>query len=320
MPAKVADALGLTLTKTIGRCYSMERQVPLVGQIKDAQAVLASFPDKRLKMTILVADIPVSYGMLLSRNFCKELGGEVKMDWSCAHIPIKGVNQKLEPEKKSKYTVSKSEDPRSQILFQESDHGVYYLEMDKEDVQPVIQEPHQLDNKIWTLEFDGSCCSFGSGASVVLISPEGKVHAHSFKLMFENTNNTAEYEALLLGMEQARTMGIKLLHAKGDAELIVKQIRGLYQVKKDKLRHYRDRVYSAILDFSAFSVSYIPREQNSRADSLAVTAALLNPDQPPAFFRQGDYKVEMVFRPKVPDNVQQWQVFNDDTQIAAFLQ
>ncbi|KAH9325233.1 hypothetical protein KI387_005411, partial [Taxus chinensis] len=54
-------------------------------------------------------------------------------------------------------------------------------------------------------------------------------------------------------MEQARTMGIKLLHARGDAELIVKQIRGLYQVKKDKLRHYRDRVYSAILDLSAFS-------------------------------------------------------------------
>ncbi|KAH9317975.1 hypothetical protein KI387_019744, partial [Taxus chinensis] len=49
MPPKVVDALGLTLTKTIGRCHSMERQVPLVGQIKDAQAVLASFPDKRLK-------------------------------------------------------------------------------------------------------------------------------------------------------------------------------------------------------------------------------------------------------------------------------
>ncbi|KAH9308490.1 hypothetical protein KI387_036401, partial [Taxus chinensis] len=103
---------------------------------------------------------------------------------------------KLKPENKSKYIVSKSEDPRSQILFQESDHGVYYLEMDKEEIQPVIQEPHQLDNKVWSLEFDGSYCSFRSGACVVLISPEGKVHVHSFKLMFENTNNTAEYEAM----------------------------------------------------------------------------------------------------------------------------
>ncbi|KAH9311513.1 hypothetical protein KI387_026548, partial [Taxus chinensis] len=76
MPTKVVDALGLTLTKTIKRCYSMERQVPLNRQIKDAQAVLAAFPKKRLKMTILVVDILVSYGMLLSRNFCKELGGE----------------------------------------------------------------------------------------------------------------------------------------------------------------------------------------------------------------------------------------------------
>lgn len=89
MLAVVAKALDLPLTKTFGKCYSMDsKQVPLVGQIKDAQVSLAAFPKKRIKLTILVADIPTSYGMLLSITFCQDLGGEVKMDWSQVITPI----------------------------------------------------------------------------------------------------------------------------------------------------------------------------------------------------------------------------------------
>lgn len=89
MPSTVAKALGLSLTKSFGKCYSMDsKQIPLLGQIKDAQVVLASHLDKRIKLTILIADIATSYGMLLSRTFCRDLGGEIKMDWSQAIIPI----------------------------------------------------------------------------------------------------------------------------------------------------------------------------------------------------------------------------------------
>ncbi|KAH9305668.1 hypothetical protein KI387_010072, partial [Taxus chinensis] len=75
-------------------------------------------------------------------------------------------------------------------------------------------------NGVWTLEFDGSCSSTGSGAGVVLIAPRGKVHPFSFKFQFENTNNTAEYEALILGLSMVKEMGVKNLLAHGDAELI----------------------------------------------------------------------------------------------------
>lgn len=89
MPSIVAKALGLSLTKTFGKYYSMDsKQIPLLGQIKDAQVVLASHPDKRIKLTILIVDIPASYGMLLSHTFCRHLGGEIKMDWSQAKIPV----------------------------------------------------------------------------------------------------------------------------------------------------------------------------------------------------------------------------------------
>ena len=51
------------------------KQVPLVGKIKDVQAILYACPEKRVKVTILLVDIPPSYGMLLSRTFCKDMGG-----------------------------------------------------------------------------------------------------------------------------------------------------------------------------------------------------------------------------------------------------
>lgn len=89
MPSTLAKALGLSLNKTFDRCYSMDsKQIPLLGQIKDAQVVLASHPNKRIMLTILIDDIPASYGMLLSHTFCRDLGGEIKMDWSQATIPI----------------------------------------------------------------------------------------------------------------------------------------------------------------------------------------------------------------------------------------
>lgn len=54
MPTQVAKALGLTITSSHGKCYSMNStQVPIVDQIKDAQVALALYPKKRLKLVIL---------------------------------------------------------------------------------------------------------------------------------------------------------------------------------------------------------------------------------------------------------------------------
>ena len=90
MPSKVAHALGLSLNKPSRKVYSMKvQQVPLVGQLKDAQVALVAHPEKKLKLNILVADIIASYGMLLSRIFCKKLCGEIKMDMSHSLISIR---------------------------------------------------------------------------------------------------------------------------------------------------------------------------------------------------------------------------------------
>ena len=53
----------------------------------------------------------------------------------------------------------------------------------------------------------------------------------SFKLEYEATNNVAEYEALLLGLQTANNMNTKSLKVLGDSELVVRQVRNQCQTK-----------------------------------------------------------------------------------------
>ena len=66
---------------------------------------------------------------------------------------------------------------------------------------------------------------------MVLISPTDQVITLSFKLQFLTTNNIAEYEALILGMKATKDLRVEQLAVFGDAELVVQQVKKLYQVK-----------------------------------------------------------------------------------------
>lgn len=135
----------------------------------------------------------------------------------------------------------------------------------------VEEDSSQIEGKesLWLMKFDGSCVASGSGAGVVSIPPSGIPIPFSFNLEFKNTNNMVGYEALLLSLAKAKRLGVKLLWVKGDVELIVKQVRGLFSVKNERLKYYQNRVWDEIKDFNAFSIEAIPRELNSKEDSLA---------------------------------------------------
>ena len=64
-----------------------------------------------------------------------------------------------------------------------------------------------LDAKKWELFVDGASNSKGSGARIVLISPEGLVLEQAIRLKFLASNNEAEYEAMLIGLRTAKKLG-----------------------------------------------------------------------------------------------------------------
>ena len=84
----------------------------------------------------------------------------------------------------------------------------------------------------------------------------------------ESTSNRTEYHALIQGLELASEKGCTEVEARGDSELVVKQVRGEYGVNQPELRPLRDRVQELADEFEEFEIHYIPREENWEADEL----------------------------------------------------
>jgi len=85
----------------------------------------------------------------------------------------------------------------------------------------------------------------------------------------EATNNIAEYSALIRGVEEALRRGAREIEIRADSELIVRQITGQYRVKQPHLQALHRKALSLLKQFSSYTISHIPREDNSEADRLA---------------------------------------------------
>lgn len=83
------------------------------------------------------------------------------------------------------------------------------------------------------------------------------------------TNNVAEYEALILGLESASEMGGRTIAIFADSELMVKQVKGEYRVKNSGLLPLYRRVCALLKDFEKYKITHIVRSKNSAADELA---------------------------------------------------
>ena len=83
------------------------------------------------------------------------------------------------------------------------------------------------------------------------------------------TNNQAEYRAVIAALERAINLGAKQAEIRSDSELLVKQINGSYRVKNKTLQPLYRKVSQLIGSLESFSITHVPREQNTRADGLA---------------------------------------------------
>ena len=83
----------------------------------------------------------------------------------------------------------------------------------------------------WVMHFDGSKMLAGLWAGVVLTSPTGDAVQYVPQILFTDSNNAAEYEALLHGLQMAVSMGIQRLEVRGDSNLAISQINGDFDAK-----------------------------------------------------------------------------------------
>ena len=108
-----------------------------------------------------------------------------------------------------------------------------------------------------------------AGAGAVLLDAAGRQLASWHRFLGVATNNVAEYQALILGLEGALARGVTRLEVRLDSELLVKQMKGLYQVKSPHLKPLHAQARALARRFERLAFRHIPREQNALADRLA---------------------------------------------------
>jgi ribonuclease HI len=108
-----------------------------------------------------------------------------------------------------------------------------------------------------------------AGAGFVLEDDQGAIVRSGGRFLGVQTNNVAEYEALVWGLETALDSGVSELCVCADSELVVRQVTGVYRVKNEGLRPLAARAKVLLGRFDAFEVRHVRREQNRMADELA---------------------------------------------------
>ena len=107
-----------------------------------------------------------------------------------------------------------------------------------------------------------------AGIGARIETPDGEVVEELADAIGTATNNQAEYEALIAGLEMAIDRGVRELVVFADSELVVRQVLGEYRVKDATLKALHERVTQLVHELPSVEVRHVPREQNAEADRL----------------------------------------------------
>ena len=125
----------------------------------------------------------------------------------------------------------------------------------------------------WVVNVDGSSTLYAGGIKVILKSSKGDKLKYVARLQYQTTNNEAEYEILLKGLELAKSLGAESVIVQGDSQLIINQVNGMCEAKEDRMKKYLNKVKQLIKKFKEASFVQLPREENMEADALAKAAS-----------------------------------------------
>ena len=128
------------------------------------------------------------------------------------------------------------------------------------------------DLPIWRLSVDGATNAQGSSAGLILTSLDGIDTEYALRFGFEASNNEAEYEVVIVGLNLAHFMEADQLEVSSDSQLVVKQIEDSYEARGEKMILYLKNVQELLKKFTRVQVKHVPRAENSRADALAKLA------------------------------------------------
>ena len=150
--------------------------------------------------------------------------------------------------------------------------------MEFPSVEPARDAQVAADLSTWKLSVDGASNAQGSGAGLILTSPEGIDIEYALRFGFHTSNNKAEYEAVIAGLNLAHSLEVDQLEVYSDSQLVVRQIEDTYEAKSERMILYLQKVLDLLKKFVLVQVRHVPRTENSRVDALAKLATASQDD------------------------------------------
>jgi len=134
-----------------------------------------------------------------------------------------------------------------------------------------------LEIMLWTLFFDGSTYDREAGIGIVLISPQGMKYEFSLPIVATSTNNQAEYQALIKGLELVKEVHADVVEIFRDSMLVINQLAGSYECRSEVLITYYEKSIQLLREFKDFRLEHVPRLHNEEANQLAQHASGYQP-------------------------------------------
>ncbi len=119
----------------------------------------------------------------------------------------------------------------------------------------------------------------------MLTLPGGVPIRYAARLQFDTTNNSSEYEAILLGLKKAKALGVRCLLIRTDSKLVASHVDKSFEAKEEGMKRYLEAVQSMEKCFAGITVEHLPRDQNEEVDALAKSVACRGPHSPGIFFK-----------------------------------
>ncbi|XP_075480663.1 uncharacterized protein LOC142521330 [Primulina tabacum] len=132
------------------------------------------------------------------------------------------------------------------------------------------------EEEVWRIFVDGASNLSGCRVGVVIITPSREKIKLALKIDPRVTNNEAEYEAVLSGLQAAQEVGASRVIIYSDSQLVAQQIKGGYETKDEKMLKYLKLNTARAATFTDWSIEQIPQEENGEADNLAKMAASIS--------------------------------------------
>lgn len=127
-----------------------------------------------------------------------------------------------------------------------------------------------MSQKLWTAYTDGA--SRGNpgpaAAGIFVLAPDGKEYEYK-KFLGDQTNNFAEYQAMILALKALAKTSAKEVLIKADSQLMVRQMQGQYKVKNENIIPLYKEACELLKHFQKVEFEHIPRNENKKADALA---------------------------------------------------